>query len=283
MNPTTIPWCDLTWSPMSGCQKGCEYCYARGIARRFGSSDAGVLDGKARLALPDGRPYIYGFTPTLYPHRLDEPPRRKKSAIIFVCSMGDLFDSAVPDEFRDRVFATIHDARQHTFVTLTKRAGAMRDYFRGARWRDVLNATGDSAQPSEWPLPNLWLGVSVTNQADADERIPILLDTPAARRMVSVEPMLGPVDLERYEMGEDADLRDGLDFVAIGAKTPGPALHEQTAFTANLSHEMPAGRSFLRALLAQCEAAGVPACYKHGAQTPVVDGRVYDARPGGAL
>ena len=212
MNKTNIPWADLTWNPITGCTKGCDYCYARGIARRFSESTPEQIaeseDDFAKFAEcfsaekdnPEmGSVFPFGFLPTIYPHRLDEPLSAKKPSRIYLGSMGDIFDPAFPDDFRDRIFATVATTPQHTYLLLTKQPEEMRRY--------MVERQSHHTTPPPWPrhgdetahrLPNLWLGVTVTNQADADERIPLLLDTPAAHRWVSVEPMLGPVDLSRW-------------------------------------------------------------------------------------
>jgi len=126
-------------------------------------------------------------------------------------AMGDLFHEGVPDEFIDKVFAVMALTPQHTYLLLTKRPERMRAYLsqdwdevgeKAARWPLIQQAVEDmgrrfdylSANPV-WPLPNVWLGVSCENQARADERIPLLLDTPAAHRWVSLEPLLGAIDL----------------------------------------------------------------------------------------
>lgn len=320
MNRTSIPWADFTWNPTTGCTFGCEWCYARKVADRF-------FDATHRTAVRespddvwcagDGAVFPANFAPTIYPHRLDEPLRRKKPAVIFLGSMGDVFDPAIPDEFRDRIFATVAAAPQHTFVVLTKRADAMRDYFTG--FIAEFGILQRVMSTMHGPMPaNLVIGVSVTNQADADERIPLLLDTPAAKRMVSVEPMLGPVSLSQswrdYLRGwisdsEHSPYCDGsctdcpvlvevptpnLDFVAVGGKTPGKPLHVQgdchncSLYESNHANDIceriescdENGPAFwLRSLRDQCLAAGVPFHYKAGSSNPPLDGVVYDRRP----
>ncbi len=180
-----IEWTDATWNPVTGCTKvsaGCANCYAERMAARF-PDRFGDWRGGVRA----------------HEDRLDEPMRWKRPRRVFVCSMGDLFHEGVPSWVIERVFSTAHYCPQHTFIVLTKRPERMRDFWRGC-WREDNGCV----------LSNLWLGVSVENQAAADERIPILLDTPAAVRFVSVEPMLGPVDLGKWIHGScfahDADV-----------------------------------------------------------------------------
>lgn len=323
MNPTTIPWCDSTWNPFTGCTKGCEYCYARKRAS-FGNINTGEGSWSPAPSpyyeAAEGDRWPVKFTPTLYPHRLDEPLRRKKPATIFLGSMGDLFDPAIPDSFRDAVFVTVAQARQHTFVVLTKRAEAMRRYFGDDpdERRHSIGAQIPGRMTLDAPLPNLWPGVTATNQADADERIPLLLDTPAAHRFVSVEPMMGPLeltDIERHAAGrlqaitdalagvtyspdgEDSCDHAKLDLVIAGAKTPGKALHEQNGCEGfedrrcrdgwcnehpneAYAHRQECRLYWLRSLRDQCLEAGVPFHYKHGGKNPELDGVVYDWRPG---
>lgn len=322
MNKTNIPWADFTWNPITGCTKGCDYCYARGIARRF-----------TRIILEDGEPARGGSArAVMYEHRLDEPLRLKKPATIFLGSMGDPFDPAFPDEFRDRIFgpydgtvracanACIGHSHQQwgepwqTFMVLTKQPEEMRRYFKryykrlsdhADRFKDCTTEAMRTSPAAQWfrfeadnPPPNLWLGVTVTNQADADERIPLLLDTPAAHRFVSVEPMLGPVDLSDYlyEMdgGDFGSSRLSLDAVIVGGKTPGKPLHEQCPTSGRLTDfamcRAGCGEfcphncrpSWLRSLRNQCLAAGVPFHYKHAGTNPALDGVVYDWKPGDA-
>ncbi len=337
MNRTPIPWVKnadgsqgFTWNPTTGCTFGCEWCYARKIAARFCTGRPNILEGVTcamlefdcrgcsnfdgpeftqmdyRVARDFDAAFPHGFFPTIYPHRLDEPLRRKIPSTILIGSVSDVFDPAIPDEFRDRIFATVAAAHRHTFVVLTKRAEAMRDYFSGKSFMDVLAVRFDAAHARTGerfgdPLPNLVIGVSVTNQADADERIPLLLDTPAARRMVSVEPMLGPLKLFRRVMvgGRDAQYEtdaswypgypiwfyadkhlytshraDKIDFVAVGGKTPGKPLHEDWA--GEHDEELPSANDALRSLRDQCLEAGVLLHYKAGSDNPPLDGVVYD-------
>lgn len=335
LNKTNIPWADVTWNPITGCTKGCEYCYARAIAKRFGGGfQEYAAEDECRAKR--GEAFPYGFMPTVYEHRLDEPLRSKKPLRIFLGSMGDIFDPAFPDEFRDRIFARVgmcpawpNDAGPdtgpctgaHTFLLLTKQPAEMHRYWsdphRFMKIEEAMEREGFTGETEDLVFghnlgdalnwPNLWLGVTVTNQADADERIPLLLDTPAAHRWVSVEPMLGAVDLtgvagplgqfvHTYDAlrGRHCHHDDGsqytnelnkLDWVVVGGKTPGKPLHgddtlimlkDNSAYCEGdevLSYSC----EMLRSLRDQCAEASVPFFYKHGGTIPELDGVKHDA------
>lgn len=133
---TKIDWCDASWNPVTGCLHGCEYCYARRIATRYGGYDLhnGITTHchlkRAELHLPltvtwnDGitrkAPYPFGFTPTLHWYKLDQPRRWTRPRNIFVCSMADLFGEWVPDEWITAVFDACLDAPWHRYLFLTK-------------------------------------------------------------------------------------------------------------------------------------------------------------------
>lgn len=202
--PTKIEWTDETWNPTTGCSKvsqGCKNCYA--------------LREWPRLAANPKATAYFGreFTDVaVHPERLDAPLRWTKPRKIFVNSMSDLFHQDVPDDFIDRVFAVMALSPQHTFQVLTKRPERMLAYmtqdghgrwgFIDGRARQIYAAQhGRRFPPGKillGPLPNVWLGVSVEDQATADARIPLLLQTPAVVRWISAEPLLGPVSLARW-------------------------------------------------------------------------------------
>lgn len=202
-----IQWTDATWNPVRGCSRvseGCRNCYAERYAQRF-ANPGQPFEGFARGG--DGPPRWTGKV-ELIPEKLDQPLRWRKPRRIFVNSMSDLFHESLPDEDIDQVFAIMAESPWHTFQVLTKRPALMRRYLsKRDRKKDIDTAIywldqkvrfrEDEGWSGTWPLPNIWLGVSVEDQATADERIPLLLETPAAVRFVSYEPALGPIDFNR--------------------------------------------------------------------------------------
>ena len=205
---TAIEWTDASWNPVVGCTKvstGCKFCYAERVSKRMGQEFTKV---------------------TLHPERLEQPLRWRKPRRIFVNSMSDLFHEAIPDEFIDRVFEVAYYCKQHTFQILTKRAERMQQYMDLAQGR--LSPVCPDLPDWPWPLPNVWLGVSCENQEQADKRIPLLLQIPAAVRFVSLEPLLGPIDIARWlqREAEGAVSRIAMravDWVIVGGESGGPA------------------------------------------------------------
>lgn len=236
-----------------------------------------------------------GCTLQLHPDRLDQPLHWRKPRRIFVNILSDLFHEDVPDEFIDRVFRVMVQARNHTFQVLTKRPERMRDYmseFRpdGDGWvtRHGARAMGDPqygplVPDDQWPIPNVWLGVSVEDQRTADERIPILLQTPAAVRFVSYEPALGPVDLSQWFQFYDdcksfARLNEppahvvprgqdkALNWVIVGGES-GPGAK-------------PCDIAWIRSIVQQCQAAGTKVFVKQLGSRPVCSEVVFDTDRG---
>lgn len=170
MNKTKIDWCDSTWNPVTGCMHGCEYCYAKGIATRFGGNALGVnhVLNEPFIAKGKAQPYPFGFVPTFHRYRLNEYSE-KQGRNIFVCSMADLFGSWVPDSWIEEVFATCEKASQHNYLFLTKNP---------KRYEEL----GEKGMLPD--SPNMWFGFSQT------ETINKSLYIPAGNIFVSVEPIL---------------------------------------------------------------------------------------------
>lgn len=165
---SAIEWTDATWNPVTGCTRitdGCDNCYAARFSERW----RGIA----------GHPFENGFDLTLRPERIAQPLAWKRSRMIFVNSMSDLFHKQVPREFINRVFDTMERADWHVFQVLTKRSSLMRDYLK-RRYRDAP------------PPAHIWLGVSVEH-GRSTSRIAHLRDAPAAVRFLSVEPLIGAV------------------------------------------------------------------------------------------
>lgn len=192
--PSKIEWCDETINPVIGCTKcspGCENCYAERMAGRLAHM------GNANYAhvMTDGQ---WNGRTVFVPEQLQKVYRWRRRRRIFVDSMGDLFHESVDVHSIHRVFVAAADNPHHTFLLLTKRPEAMLSYF---IWCSAVGTAQGlyelCKRDVQWPLKNVWLGVTVCNQDEADEKIPILMRCPAAenQRFISVEPMLGPVNL----------------------------------------------------------------------------------------
>jgi protein gp37 len=194
---TAIEWTQKVWNPTTGCDRvspGCDHCYALTMAKRLKGMGSAKYqnDGDPRTSGP-------GFGITEHPDALTIPLRWRQGQRVFVNSMSDLFHDGVTDEFISRVFAVMAATPQHTYQVLTKRHGRMRSLLNREDFRfEVMTqvagkvAAGDlDIRTGTWPLPNVWLGVSVEDQKRADLRIPALLDTPAAVRFLSCEPATG--------------------------------------------------------------------------------------------
>jgi len=203
-----IQWTDETWNPTVGCSRvspGCEHCYAERVASR------GMLDAHRGLTKQTSRGPVWTGEVRCLPERLEIPLRWRKPRRVFVDSMSDLFHESVPDSFIDRVFAVMQACPQHVFQVLTKRPERMRSYMEGAseRVRDYGEALAadhewcHAHEDRDWPLSNVQLGTSVEDQPRADERTPHLLATPAAVRFLSLEPLLGPVDVGPWLAGPE--------------------------------------------------------------------------------
>lgn len=196
MNKTKVDWCDSTWNPVTGCLHRCEYCYARGIANRFGfGAYEPNIDERVLIepAVSAGKkvPYPFNFEPTFHKYRLNEY-RNKKGRNIFVCSMADLFGDWVPDEWINEVFKACESAPQHNYLFLSKNPERYAKY--------------------SLPCDNyLWYGTSVCKKEDISKCKYLPL---GGKKFVSIEPIL-----------EDLDIIDSLlinnyaDWAIVGAET----------------------------------------------------------------
>ena len=290
---TGIEWCDATWNPVTGCDEvspGCTNCYAKRIAERF----------RGQPAFPNG------FDVTLRPERLDQPFRWRRPRKVFVNSMSDLFHDDVPAGYIATVFAVMALAGQHTFQVLTKRHARMRHLLNSDEFRRAVDVTAGELLPGlkpppqprhldldrggvVWPIPNVWLGVSVESQQWADIRIPALKATPAALRFLSCEPLLEPVErLYLYPAGAPGTCYDidgqawhppgtcascapGIDWVIVGAESGRDARPMQVEWA--------------RTIKERCVAAGVPFFLKQYADNgrkvhlPELDGQSWAQFP----
>lgn len=211
MSKTTIEWTNRSWNPIRGCSvvsEGCRNCYAMNFATRFAAKGE-AYEGLAYRNRSGA--HWTGKVEFIEKH-LPDPLKWHKPARVFVNSMSDLFHESIPDEWIDRILAVMALASQHTFQILTKRPSRMLDYMGelyAGRMYEI--AEGRMLEKSECldsgakilsafasELPHVWLGVSVEDQKTADERIPLLLQTPASVRWISAEPLLGPIDVSRW-------------------------------------------------------------------------------------
>lgn len=225
-----MDWCDSTWSPVTGCLHGCEYCYARRIAERFGSTympiftDYPVLNEPVRCTytydymraagINAGKiqPYPFGFTPTFHKYKLDEPQHWKKPRNIFVCSMADLFGEWVPDGWIREVIAACDAAPQHRYLFLTKNPARYKEVDKIVHWPSFEEMHIEKSKPT------MLLGASATNDAQMKSAYDSNAD------WVSIEPIHEPLLPEWFVSSIGSDDGQSVEFrrwewVVIGAET----------------------------------------------------------------
>ena len=250
--PSKIEWTDESWNLIAGCTKcspGCLNCWAEKMAFRlwhmghdvYGDVISGVWDGFTK--------FRWSGKIVCRENVLDKPLHWRKPRRIFICSMSDLFHPDVDWEFRHKIIKTIIHTPQHTHLMLTKRVNAMRNFF------NQLYLEQHNPQPV---IPNLHLGVSISNQAEADEKIPILLQIPAAIRWLSIEPMLGKIQdichgYDRPQVPFNRKMVDGwfweeLSWVVVGGES-GPK-------------RRPCKTEWIENIVEQCKVASVPVFVK---------------------
>lgn len=293
-----IEWTQKTWNCVRGCRRksaGCERCYAERQAIRIPDyHEQNIIRSTSR------GPRWTGEVSLAPGHILDAPLRWTKPSLVFVNSMADLFYKR-PFEDIAAVFGIMAAAPRHTFQVLTKYSARMVEFFAWLEDEAKALEAGSGLTPehgalasvcaiyaerlvgegrcqaafeARWPLPNVWLGVSVEHQEAADERIPHLLSVPAAVRWLSMEPLLGPVELTPYlrgvcgrcgstgyahwcememscqdcpddpsdPLGTYDDWPISLDWIVVGGES-GPGAR-------------PMNPSWARSLLAQCQSSG---------------------------
>jgi protein gp37 len=230
-----------------GCTRvseGCRNCYAERQAARF--SDPGQYAHGFVERTPSG-PRWTGKV-ELIESKLAEPLSWRKPRRVFVNSMSDLFHEGLPDEAIDRIFAIMAVTPQHTYQVLTKRPERMREYMR--EWRSRRKA---------FPLQNVWAGVSCEDQVTADDRMNALADTPASVRFLSMEPLLGPISMDRWAVVPD--------WVIVGGES-GPAARQCHV-------------DWIRSIVRQCRASQVRVFVKQlGACSSLKSGRLRDSKGG---
>jgi protein gp37 len=276
-NKTSIEWTDYNWNFLRGCSRvseGCRNCYAEGVAARF-SGEGMAYEGLAKFV--DHKPRWTGEI-SFHEDILTMPMRWTKPRKIFVNSMSDLFHEKVKDEWLDMAFAVMTLTPHHTYQILTKRPERMKEYM--SKWSDPGYA-GPTISEYEWlwskgegfnvpvrlKAPHIWLGVSVEDQKTADDRIPILLDTPAAIRWISAEPLLGPLNLthylyNRYLHGGPYHEYNNLEWVVVGGESGSGA------------RTCPV--QWIRTIVRDCRAAGVPVFVKQLGAVPVSRDEITD-------
>ncbi len=252
-----IEWTDHTFNPWEGCQKvgpGCDHCYAETRNARFAGGQAvnwGPGAPRRRTS-----PATWAM-PRRWNAQADafmaQHGRRQR---VFCASLADVFDNAVDPQWRADLFTLIHQTPNLDWLLLTKRIGnvipmmaeLVHDKDQDLPWLDMM------------PLPNVWIGATIVNQAEADRDIPKLLAVPARVRFLSMEPLLGPVNLERPRPGPDLDqgggskicqpwlIQSGIHWVIVGGES-GPGAR-------------PMHPTWARSLRDQCNAAGVPFLFK---------------------
>lgn len=299
-----------TWNPIAGCavlSPGCKRCYAMRAAHRHAAQTAALVEA-GRVAWPSlyaglteesaGGPVWNGELREASRETLQKPLQWRKPRCVFVNSMGDLH--LAPIAWRDRVYGVMAMATRHTFIVLTKRSEAMRDYL-----TDPETPKRIGMKPAGWPLPNVWHGVSCEDQTRADERVPHLLASPSAVRLVSAEPLLSEIamrpawiraqrgcDGTHRHAGRAGEIIHGIEHAGDPAR---PHHHHDEFCGPRLDWIIAGGESgegyralhldHARSLRDQCAEAGVPFWFKQiGGLRPTdggchLDGRTHFERP----
>jgi protein gp37 len=252
-----IEWTDATWNPVRGCSRvseGCRNCYAEKVAHRFNGPG---LPYEGLTVLGSDGPRWNGRLKFVEEH-LEDPLRWKKPRRIFVNSMSDLFHESLSHKDIERIFNVMRDAPQHIFQVLTKRPQVMKDFI---IWYMRQHCLGNDFYML---FKHIWFGVSVENQKTADERIPILLETPAAIRWISAEPLLGPISLTPGLVDYLTGIKPEHDSSCMGdcENCPVQAQTERLDWVVvggeSGHNSRPMNEEWASEIMDQCQAAGVP-------------------------
>lgn len=230
---TKIPYCDSTWNIVTGCLHGCDFCYARRIAERFGIKPFGyveptvleepiILQGKKE-------PYPLGFAPTFHRYRLDEPRRWKKPRTIFVCSMADLFGEWVPDTWIQEVFDACRKAPQHRYLFLTKN---------GDRYKWLYDS---GMMPIGVDAFGMWFGCTITKPTDSFFYNDLYANGIDHNGFLSIEPIH-----DDFAPTEFDPLDYGIKWIIVGAET------------GNRKGKVLPKREWIEHLAQTCDASGIP-------------------------
>ena len=254
---TKIDWCDATWNPVTGCLNGCEYCYARRIAERFGSKQKPESIERSVLNVPmrctdlysymrmagisrgKTQPYPFDFSPTFHRYKLDEPQRWKKPRNIFVCSMADLFGDWVPDEWIDAVISSTQSALQHRYLFLTKNP---------KRYDDWLERFEEGRAKGIEEVANCWFGASASTNKELDRA------NESRALWLSIEPIRERIATDENQFME-VDPYIGYEqkrweWVVIGAET------------GNSKHKIVPKREWVEEIVKVCKEYGTPVFMK---------------------
>lgn len=254
---TKIDWCDATWNPVTGCLHGCEYCYARRIAERFGSKQKPESIERSVLNVPmrctdlysymrmagisrgKTQPYPFDFSPTFHRYKLDEPQRWKKPRNIFVCSMADLFGDWVPDEWIDAVISSTQSALQHRYLFLTKNP---------TRYDDWLERFEEGRAKGIEEVANCWFGASASTNKELDRA------NESRALWLSIEPIRERIATDENQFME-VDPYIGYEqkrweWVVIGAET------------GNSKHKIVPKREWVEEIVKVCKEYGTPVFMK---------------------
>lgn len=247
---TSIEWCDSTFNPWTGCTKvgpGCDHCYAEGWAKRSGTVQWGPHAERRRTSVSNWRAPLHWERE----HETFQAQHGRRRRV-FCASLADVFDNQVPAEWRRDLFELIGRTQHLDWLLLTKRIGNA---------REMLNAVVEdmSCGINTWderPWPGVWIGATVVNQEEADRDIQKLLAVPAEVRFLSVEPMLGPMNLRPWLLAEHGRRQ-------VGAK---PGIGWVIGGFESGHRARPGNPAWARALRDQCAAAGTAFLWKQNGE-----------------